>query len=90
MDANGGWEQPKMGIFGRKTGKGAGKQEETGISSCFPEHFLFSCFGFSGLAGLIHPRGKPVGVLGGGGGRREGNLNIQYSNSMFNFQVDGY
>ena len=27
MDANGDWEQPEMGIFGRKTGKGARKQE---------------------------------------------------------------
>ena len=27
MDANGGWEQPGKGIFGRKTGKGARKQE---------------------------------------------------------------
>ena len=25
MDANGDWEQPEMGIFGRKTGKGGTK-----------------------------------------------------------------
>lgn len=45
-DANGGWERPKTGIFSRKTGKGHENRMGTGNSSFFPEHFLFSCFGF--------------------------------------------
>ena len=43
-----GWarEQPKTEIFSRKTGKGHENRRGRGYSSCFPEHFLFSCFGF--------------------------------------------
>lgn len=46
MNANGGGERPKTVIFSRKTGRGHENRRGRGNSSCFPEHFLFSCFGF--------------------------------------------